>query len=263
MDRLTKALGGFKVKDDAGSVQAVFSTFNVVDHDGDVLDPGAFEDGQSVPMVWHHQWPEIVGKGKVSVQQDRAIFDGKFFLDVARGSEAYKTVKAMGDDMEWSYGFAVKPADVSLEEDAEHGQVLRIKRVELFEVSPVLVGASIGTHTLSLKGREVLTKDALTELAALADLTTLPDLRGKTERVADFESKVLSALTATVRYASAALTVKEGRVLSSSNMGRVHSARAALQELCESGACEDHSKSVGLDRLIRDAELELTGLSGD
>src|SRR3989304_4593247 len=68
----------FEIKDDAtGAVQAAFSVFNTIDSDGDVVKPGAFEDGQEVPMVWSHQWDKPVGRGVVKVGRKQAIFAGR------------------------------------------------------------------------------------------------------------------------------------------------------------------------------------------
>lgn len=134
---------------DTGELSAVFSTFNVVDSDGDVVLPSAFTPGQAVPMVWSHQWDQPIGKGVVRVEPDRAIFDGHFFLDTTAGRDAYLTVRNMGALQEYSWGFQV----LDMEPGTFDGQPVRfIKRTDLFEVSPVLVGANRDTFTLALKG---------------------------------------------------------------------------------------------------------------
>src|SRR3990172_1379140 len=139
-----------EVKDDApGSVQAAFSVFNVIDSDGDVVKPSAFQDGQEVAMVWSHNWDQPIGKGTVKVGRKQAVFDGHFFLDTTAGLEAWKTVKAMADLQEWSFGFRVLEAENG---DFEAMQVQFLKKLELFEVSPVLIGANRETRTLSVKG---------------------------------------------------------------------------------------------------------------
>lgn len=157
----------FEMKaDDNGKLSAVFSTFGVVDHDGDIVEAGALTNGQPVVMVWSHDWTDPIGKGVVQVTDSEAIFNGHFFMDTVRGQEAYKTVKAMGDLQEYSWGFRV--LDASWEQrDGKNVRV--IKRVELFEVSPVLKGAGIGTRTLALKGRS-LANELETVLAAVNSL---------------------------------------------------------------------------------------------
>lgn len=136
-----------------GSLEAVISTFNQKDRDGDVMLAAAFSrsQGKSIPMVWSHDWSRPIGKGAVQVTPSEAIFAGQFFMDTQSGQEAYKTVKAMGDLQEYSIGFRI--IDASDEKTAE-GWVRTIRDIELFEASPVLVGAALGTHTIGVKAHK-------------------------------------------------------------------------------------------------------------
>ncbi len=183
-----------------GSVQAVFSTFGVVDKGGDIVLASAFTHGQMVPMTWSHRWDMPVGRGQILVEQDRAVFDGKFFLETSAGAEAYKTVKAMAELQQWSWGFRI--VDASWEQrDGEY--VRLIKRAEVFEVAPVLVGEGEGTYTLGLKGSRPYADQVALVQAAVSDLV---------ER-----SKALAALRA-----------KEGRTLSDANRQRLAGLKDSL-----------------------------------
>lgn len=136
-----------------GQIEAVISTFGR-DREGDVMTREAFKgsDGKSIPMVWSHNWDQPIGKGVVSVKDGGAIFRGEFFMDTDRGMDAYKTVKAMGDLQEYSIGFQIKDADRSFEEvDGQKVYTRTIKDIELFEASPVLVGAAYNTGTVAVK----------------------------------------------------------------------------------------------------------------
>ena len=165
MDKWITAAVEFK--DEAtGTVQAAFSVFNTIDSDGDVVKPSAFKDGQEVPMVWSHKWDNPIGKGTVKVGRKQAVFDGAFFLDTAAGMEAYKTVKNMGGLQEWSFGFRVLEEEEG-DFDGEHVRFL--KGLDLFEVSPVLVGANRQTRTLAIKG-------AVPDLSGLKDM--MSEMRG-------------------------------------------------------------------------------------
>jgi HK97 family phage prohead protease len=141
----------FKAGDDApdGSLRAVFSTFDVTDRDGDIVRASAFTDGQEVPMVWAHDWSKPVGKGVVKVEKKRAVFDGQFFLGTSWGRDAYESVKQMGSLQEYSWGFRVT-------ETQPNKQIpgYDITAAEVFEVSPVLVGANQYTETLAVKAAE-------------------------------------------------------------------------------------------------------------
>jgi HK97 family phage prohead protease len=149
----TKLLGPVELKlsGDAGAFRARFATFNAVDRDGDVTLPGAFRDGQWVKIAaWGHNWSVLpVGKGVISTDASHARVDGRFFLNTTAGRETYAVVKDLGDLQEWSYGYDVL--------DAERGRfqgrpVRFLKALNVHEVSPVLVGAGIGTMTEALKG---------------------------------------------------------------------------------------------------------------
>ena len=98
----------FKITDaEKGEVEAVFSTFNVIDHDGDVTLPGAIGDPQKVRMSAynHSSWDNALpaGKGIVYEKGDEMIFEGRFFMTTENGKDTYETVKAM-EDLLRAYG---------------------------------------------------------------------------------------------------------------------------------------------------------------
>src|SRR5262245_26731898 len=103
--------GALKGADPPGHLEAVFSTFGLVDRDGDVVLPTAFTPGQAVPLVWAHDWHRPIGKGVIQVDPTRAVFDGELFLDTTAGLDAYTTIKRMGALQEYSWGFQVLDAE--------------------------------------------------------------------------------------------------------------------------------------------------------
>ena len=101
-----------------GKVSAVFSVFNSLDSDGDIVLPGSIKSGfksGSVPMVWAHKWDMPIGKGSIKSDGEKATFEGEFFMDTDSGKEAYKIVKNMADMQQWSFGYRVN--------DAERGKI--------------------------------------------------------------------------------------------------------------------------------------------
>lgn len=160
-----------KVEDaDQGVIQAVFSTLNVKDHDGDVTLPGAFENGAPVRISQynHASWGVgafPVGKGVITSDGDKATLTGQFFLKTTVGRDTFEAVKELGSLGEWSYGFDVL--------ESEHGThdgepVQFLKKLKVHEVSPVLLGAGIGTHTVAAKDLKSLSDDELAEEAERA-----------------------------------------------------------------------------------------------
>ena len=166
-----------------GRLKAAFSVFDEIDSDGDIVRASAFTDGQAVPLVWAHDWTKPVGKGVIRVTNKHAEFDGSFFTDTSAGMDAYRTVKAMGDLQEYSWGFQILEHAKVKHNGAEARE---ITKAIVFEVSPVLVGANRSTRTLAIKGHERMDDQAdrvesdLEEYIARA--RSLADLRAKEGR---------------------------------------------------------------------------------
>lgn len=145
-----------------GDFVARFSTFDVVDHDGEITRRESFTDGQAVVVgAWNHGWSELPsGKGEIRLADDHAEIVGGFFAGQGEGFEEtpsglamYRTVKNLGDLQEWSYWFRpgkVEYVDSETEEDRMHAVLLDI---DVWSVDPVLRGASVDTETLAIKGR--------------------------------------------------------------------------------------------------------------
>jgi hypothetical protein len=130
----------------------VFATLNVKDKDNDVTQPGAFEDGAEVVIsaYGHKSWDGLlpVGKGTIREVGDKVVMKGRFFLNTTAGRDTFEVVKELGARQEWSYGFKV--------EDSQPGEfkgesVRYLKRMKVYEVSPVLRGAGEGTMTTMAK----------------------------------------------------------------------------------------------------------------
>lgn len=135
-----------------GTVRAVFATFNKTDSDRDVTRPGAFEDGAEVPIsaYGHTSWQGALPVGKATIRQNakQATIEGQFFMSTQHGKDAFVTVKELGALGQWSYGY--DPIEYSFGE--HQGERVRfLDSVKVHEVSPVLLGAGVGTRTLSAK----------------------------------------------------------------------------------------------------------------
>lgn len=198
-----------------GNFRARFSVFNEIDLDGDVTLPGAFTSGAPVRIAqWGHNWGALpVGKGVIGADETKAWADAGFFLDTTHGSDTYKTVKELGDLQEWSYGFDVIEADFGQFQGKE---VRFLKKLNVFEVSPVMRGAGTDTGTEFIKG--TFEQDAEHALAAVTRFTD--------------RAKALVAMRA-----------KEGRVLSNANRDRL---KAHMETL--------RSMATELEQLLTDTE---------
>lgn len=205
----------FKLSE-TGDVTVAFSRFNVVDSDDDVTFAGSMPAGKAVPMsaYGHTSWDGAppTGKGLISEKADLGIFSGGFFMETDQGRNAYHTTKAMGDLQEWSYGYAVLH---SAPGTVDGKRVRELRKLDVFEVSPVLRGAGVGTATLAIKSGRPEPDAPYAEMLSWYS-EGLPDLL---DRVKD----------------RAAFRLKEGRVLSAANI-------AALTELAD--ALDAHGGSL-------------------
>ena len=133
-----------------GEFEAVFASMNVIDLDGDVTVPGAFTADEAVRIAaWGHNWRTLpVGRGNIHEEDDQAVARGKFFLQTQAGKEHYETIKALGELQEWSYSFDSLESGLG---QFEGQDVQFLKKLQVYEVSPVMLGAGIGTHTTDIK----------------------------------------------------------------------------------------------------------------
>lgn len=189
-----------QVKDaDQGLVTAVFSRFNVLDHDGDVTVPGAFPEGKEVPIgAYGHSsyMGELpVGKGVIRQTESEAILDGRFFLETTAGRDTFEVVKNLGSLQEWSYGFRVE--SISFREFDGQQDIPHLEKLNVEEVSPVLKGAGIDTVTI--------------------------DAKQQTENLETRLEKVLGEIN----------ELKEGRALSSSNRNRLEQIGGQLRSAAD------------------------------
>ena len=102
-DLTTKSLAGLAIKDaEKGEVEAIVATIGVVDHDYEVILPGAIKDGAKVKMSGYGH--DVVfgempaGRGAIHIEGEKAVFRGKLFLSTQRGRDAFEVLKEMGSD---------------------------------------------------------------------------------------------------------------------------------------------------------------------
>jgi HK97 family phage prohead protease len=176
--------------DEKGEVAAVFSVFDKVDSDGDIVKAGSIKSGfksGDVPMVWAHKWDMPIGKGQIEQDDDKATFKGQFFMDTESGREAYNLVKAMGELQQWSFGFKVDDSEYGkFKKDGsdEEEDVRFLKGLTVYEVSPVLVGANQETYTMAIKSNTQLLEELSEEKAVMTtESMNQPEPKEKPEEV--------------------------------------------------------------------------------
>jgi HK97 family phage prohead protease len=147
---------------DEGVVEAIVSVFSNVDRQQERIRPGFFKASlaRKLPKgVWSHQWDTPIAKtlearelepGDPLLPSPIAHLGGlyvkaHFNLETTAGREAYSNIK-FGIIDEFSIGYAVTEDNFD-----EKAGVRELLAGELYEWSPVLVGANPATQLLSVK----------------------------------------------------------------------------------------------------------------
>jgi hypothetical protein len=189
-DIAIKSFCAFEIKDaEKGIVEAIVATLGVVDKDEDIIRPDAIPEGAKVSMSsYGHDavfGARPVGKGTIVVVGNKAVFKGRVFLATTDGRDTFECLKEMEGDQEWSFGFRILGAEVPSEEERKMGARRILTKLDPFEVSPVIVGAGVGTRTVGVKGADVPVPDPAIEAARLAaEEAERAAAQAETERVA-------------------------------------------------------------------------------
>lgn len=161
-----KALQGqFNIDEALGVVECFVAGIGNKDSVGDIIVPGAFTESlkrRKPRVVWGHNWNEPIGKvlemyevppsdPRLPMKMRAAGIGGlyakvQFNLKSERGRQAFADVAFFGEEQEWSIGYKTLDADFDPQRQANV-----LKKVELYEASPVLHGANQLTGTISIK----------------------------------------------------------------------------------------------------------------
>lgn len=155
-----------------GEYIALASVFGNVDSYGDTIVPGAFTDtldawaakGDPIPVIWQHNWADPnahIGATKWAKQTDEGLlYKGALDIDDNEfAAQVYRLMKARRVTQQ-SFGFDVLDADWAMVDGTE---VFAIKKVDLYEVGPCLVGVNQATQLLDIKSRGEGSLDAPSE----------------------------------------------------------------------------------------------------
>lgn len=170
-----KTFGAFEVKDaEKGLVEAIIATLGVVDKDEDIIRADAIPDGAKVSMsAYGHDavyGDAPAGKGALNVDGNKLVFTGRMFLATTRGRDTFEVLKEMGADQQWSFGFRILGWEVPSEAEKKQGARRILTKLDAFEVSPVIIGAGVGTRTVGVKAAEdVVVPDPAIEAKRLED----------------------------------------------------------------------------------------------
>ena len=160
---ITKTLmSDAKAVDDAeGIVEAYTNTMGVIDADGDVVEPTAFDqsirENLPIPVLSGHDQSKLVGKvifaqpEYIDGDEYRLYTRMQFNMETEAGRDAYSNV-AGNYVREWSVGFNIpQKFDVTHEGNDVSTIIRRIANLDWVEVSAVIRGSSPSTGTVAAK----------------------------------------------------------------------------------------------------------------
>ena len=160
---ITKTLiSDAKAVDEAdGIVEAYTNTMGVIDSDGDVVEPTAFDqsirENLPIPVLSGHDQSKLVGKvifaqpEYIDGDEYRLYTRMQFNMETEAGRDAYSNV-AGNYVREWSVGFNIpQKFDVSHEGNDVSTVIRRIANLDWVEVSAVIRGSSPSTGTVAAK----------------------------------------------------------------------------------------------------------------
>ena len=148
------------IDDSEGIVEAYVNTMGVKDHDGDIINPEAFNNSirsrLPIPVLSGHDQSEIIGKvlfaqpEQIEGPEHRLFARMQMNMDTEAGRDAYSNI-AGHYVREWSVGFNI-PGNDAIAYDRDGADPIRtIMELDWVEVSSVVRGASPSTMTIAAK----------------------------------------------------------------------------------------------------------------
>jgi HK97 family phage prohead protease len=144
---------------DQGTFTGYGSIFGNVDSYGEVVEPGAFAKSLSrhakektLPlMLWQHDTREPIGVWEDLSEDTKGLKgNGRLVLETSRGSEVHALLKA-GAVRGLSIGYRI----IKAEPDTNNNAVLRLKELDLYEISVVSLPANRRATVTSVKSENI------------------------------------------------------------------------------------------------------------
>lgn len=213
----------------SGKVEALVSIFGNVDHMGDVVMKGAFQDSikrwtessYPVPVVFSHQWDNVmshIGYVEQLEETDRGL-KATYVLDVADNpvaSQVYRLMKR-GTLKEHSFAYEIK------REKRRKDGANELHEVDIIEVGPTLKGANPETELLAVKAAVKLATKPWHIEERNGEFCVVKDSDGEVEGCHDTRDSAERQMRAL--YASE----KSGRAISSKTEGVIRDVTAGIR----------------------------------
>ncbi len=147
-----------------GQFRALVSVFGNIDSYGDIVEPGAFTDslaawaakGSPIPLVWSHDWTDPFSHIGV-VDQAEETDEGLLVLatvdmDNPKAAQIYRLLKGRRVT-KFSFAYETIESEIVTRDEVI---VRLLKRLDILEVGPCLIGANSATDLLDIKALDTL-----------------------------------------------------------------------------------------------------------
>ena len=139
-----------------GAISMDVATLDVVDRDWEIIASGSVGRQDVMISPFQHglgrgQLP--IGRGVLYEAEGKLKFDGQLNMELQTARDTWASLEPVADLVEVSFGF------LSLKRDwVEQDSITALRHLELKakEVSPVIVGAGIGTGITGIKAHQVV-----------------------------------------------------------------------------------------------------------
>lgn len=155
--------------DDNGKISGYFSTYDEEpDSYGDIVAPGAFTDtikareatGHPFPLCFNHNMDAVIGTVDSIEDTEKGPLITASFLNTEKAQEVREMVKS-GGVYQFSFAYDVKGWEEPTEEQKAKGIANVLTKVDLYEVSVVVVPANQNAVVTDIKsGKRNSKKDA-------------------------------------------------------------------------------------------------------
>ena len=143
------------IDEEKGIIEAYVSIFGNVDSYGEIVDKGAFSESikNHFPRypkgVRDHDWTQPIAKTLEIKEDERGLYvKAKLILEIEKARETYILMKE-GVLTDFSFGYRVDEDAIDPETGFRH-----LKKLTIYEWSPVLVGANPKTTLVNVKSGE-------------------------------------------------------------------------------------------------------------
>lgn len=169
-----------------GQFEAIVSVFGNKDSVGDVVMPGAFTDtladwaakGDPIPVLWSHSWNDPfahLGTVLKAEERDEGLWvRGELDLDNDKAAQVYRLLKGRRVT-QFSFAYdVVEGAWVEKDDDSFY----ELRKLDLFEVGPTLIGANQETELLAVKAHDLAARLKAGDTIDVDALTAAHDALG-------------------------------------------------------------------------------------